>query len=186
MNTMPILYFDPSSVPGLHDIYLEYVRERIISRHEFLLTSGEICKNIYFVEAGLLRCFYRHENKEISSWFAQEGDFCWSPESFLHQQPGVEQIQALEDSVVSYFSVDALRCICTLFPEYRELERTVTQRHLLAVQKKMQAMWMVQSPDRLAWFRSTFPGLQERIHGKHLASWLGITEVMMSRILHHA
>ncbi len=186
MNTIPIQYYNPASIPGLHDIYLEYVMSRSFSSHELLLSPGETCKNIYFVESGLLRCFYHHGGKEISSWFAQEGDFCWSPESFLHQQPGMEHIQALEDSVVSYLSIDALRCICTLFPEYKELERTVMQRHLLASQRKMQAMWMQQSPARLAWFQSAFPGLQQRIHGKHLASWLGITEVMMSRILHRS
>jgi len=186
MNSIPILYCDPSSIPGLYDIFMEYVRERILASHDVLLRPGEICRNIYFVESGLLRCFYHHDGKEVSSWFAQEGDFCWSPESFLHQKPGIEQIEALENTVVSYFSFDALRCIYSLFPEYRELERTVTERHLLAVRRKMQAMWMEQSPARLAWFQKEYPGLQERIHGKHLASWLGITEVMMSRILHRS
>ena len=185
MNTTPVLYCDPAASPGLHDMFMEYVRERILARHDILLRPGEICKNIYFVESGLLRCFYHHGGKEVTSWFAQKGDFCWSPESFLHQKPGIEQIEALEENtVISFFSFDALRCIYTLFPEFRALEESVTQRHLLAVQRKMQAMWMQQSPARLAWFQQEFPGLQKRIHGKHLASWLGITEVMMSRILH--
>ena len=78
---VPINYCASIISPELNDYLLEYGQERPLARHSFLLKAGEICKNIYFVEAGLLRCFYRKGNKEISSCFAQEGEVCWSPES---------------------------------------------------------------------------------------------------------
>ena len=182
---IPIKYCTSTLSPALNNHYLEYGRVRSFDKYDFLLKAGEVCRNIYFVEAGLLRCFYRRGDKEISSWFAREGEFCWSAESFLRQQAATEHIQVMEDAIVSYLSFTALQCICRDFPQFGMLEKTVTQRHLWACEHKMQAMWMQQSPARLAWFARQFPGLLEKVSGKYVASYLGITEVMLSRLLHH-
>jgi len=180
---VPIKYCTSALSPGLNDYYLEYGQFRSFPRHAFLLKAGDICKHIYFVESGVLRCFHRKGGKEISSWFAREGDFCWSAESFLQQQETLEYIQVVEDAVVCYLSYAGLQCICTDFPVFGMLEKTVTQRHLFLCQQKMQAMWMQQSPAKLAWFIRQFPGLMGKVPGKYIASYLGITEVMLSRLL---
>jgi CRP-like cAMP-binding protein len=180
---IPIKYCTSALSPELNDHYLEYGRLRRFRRHTFLLRAGEVCRNIYFVESGVLRCFYHKGGKEISSWFAQEGDFCWSAESFLRQQPATEYIEVLENAVVTCLSYTGLACICRDFPLFGMLERTVTQRHLFLSQEKIQAMWMQQSPARLSWFIQQFPRLKGKVPGKYIASYLGITEVMLSRLL---
>lgn len=182
---VPIKYCTSTLSPALNDHYLEYGRVRSFGKQDFLLKAGEVCRNIYFVEAGLLRSFYHRGGKEISSSFAQEGEFCWSAESFLRQQPGREHIQVIEDAIVTCLSFASLQCICLDFPQFGMLEKTVTQRHLWACENKMRSMWMQQSPARLTWFVQQFPGLLEKAPGKYIASYLGITEVMLSRILHH-
>lgn len=174
----------PKLYPELNDLYLEYAQVRPYRRQTFLLKAGEVCRHIYFVESGVLRCYYRRNNKDISSWFAQEGQCCWSAESFLRQQKGIEYIQVIEDATVSLLSYGGLECICHLYPLFGMLQQEVTQRHLLATESKMQAMWMQQSPQRLAWFVRQFPGLLEKVAGKYIASYLGITEVMLSRLRH--
>ncbi|HVW63062.1 MAG TPA: Crp/Fnr family transcriptional regulator [Puia sp.] len=180
---IPIKYCTSALSPELNDHYLEYGQLRRFRRHTFLLRTGEVCRNIYFVESGMLRCFYYKGGKEISSWFAQEGDFCWSAESFLRQQPATEYIEVLEDAVVTCLSYTGLECICSDFPLFGMLERAVTQQHLFLSQQKMQAMWMQQSPERLSWFIRQFPHLWGKVPGKYIASYLGITEVMLSRLL---
>jgi CRP/FNR family transcriptional regulator, anaerobic regulatory protein len=182
---IPISYFSRPLSPALKDAYLERIRACSFASHRFLLKAGEICRHIYFVESGLLRCYYRRGNKEISSCFAQEGAYCWSAASFLLQQPGIEYIQVVEPSIVCMLSYDSLQCISLDFPQFDMLKQEVTRRHLLDCESKMQAMWMQQSPQRLAWFVRRFPGLLEKARAKHIASYLGITEVMLSRLRHH-
>ena len=181
---IPISYFPRTLSPALNDAYLERIQACSFVSNRFLLKAGEICKHIYFVESGLLRCYYRRSNKEISSWFAPEGAFCWSAESFLRQKAAIEYIQVVEPSIVSMLSYDSLQCICLDFPQFDLLKQEVIGRHLLSCESKMQAMWMQQSPQRLAWFVRQFPGLLEKATGKHVASYLGITEVMLSRLRH--
>lgn len=181
---IPISYFPEVLSPALNDAYLERIQACSYASNRFLLKAGETSRYIYFVESGLLRCYYRRANKEVSSWFAPEGAFCWSAESFLRQQPGIEYIQVVEPSIVSKLSYDSLQCICLDFPQFDRLRQEVTGRHLLACESRMQAMWMQPSPQRLAWFVRRFPGLLEKATGKHVASYLGITEVMLSRLRH--
>jgi len=181
---VPLKYCTSPLSPELNDYYHEYGHVRSFARNTFLLKAGEVCRNIYFVESGLLRCFHRRGGKEISSWFAEEGGFCWSAESFLGQQPGTEFIQVVEDSIICYFSYVGLQCICQDFPQFGMLEKTVTQKHLFTCQQRMQAMWMRQSPAKLDWFIRRYPGLLGKMQGKYIASFLGISEVMLSRLLH--
>jgi CRP-like cAMP-binding protein len=160
---------------------LEYLRERVLSREAFLLKPGEVCHHLYFVESGLLRCFYHKGDKEISSRFIQEGEVGWSPESFLLQHKGTEYIQALERSHVITLSYEDIQSICWFFPIFDMVRRRITEASLIAHEQRMQAMWMQRSDERLAWFIRQFPGLLDKVTGRHIASYLGISEVMLSR-----
>jgi CRP/FNR family transcriptional regulator, anaerobic regulatory protein len=64
--------------------------------------------DIWFIEKGMLRCFYMLEDKEVSSWFMKEGDVTVSVESFFRQTISYESIQALEDSTVHYITFHTL------------------------------------------------------------------------------
>ena len=168
----------------LHEYLLEYQREKFLPREAFLLQPGEICRHLYFVESGLLRCFYRQDDKEISSRFVQPGEICWSAESFLRQQKGIEYIQALERTHVVTLSFPALLCICLDFPQFEKAKQKWIEDFLIDGEQRMQAMWMQRSNDKLAWFEKRFPALLEKVWGKYIASYLGITEVMLSRLRH--
>ena len=181
---VPILYCSSILTPELVDYLLEYQREKFLPRESFLLKAGETCHHLYFVESGLLRCFYHQGDKEISSRFVQPGEVCWSPESFLRQKEGIEYIQALERSSVAALSFQAIQCICQDFPLFRTVKQQITESFLIDCEQRMQAMWMQRSGEKLAWFVRRYPGLLEKVSGKYAASYLGMTEVMLSRQRH--
>ncbi len=43
-------------------------------KKEYLLKEGEICKEIFYVQKGLLRVYIINEGKEINTWFVKEGE----------------------------------------------------------------------------------------------------------------
>lgn len=85
---------------GLKEYLYRTLKKQSFSKKDLILKKGRIATNIYFIEKGLVRCFYEKNGKEVSSWFMKEGDFIISVESFYNQKPGNETIQALEDCSV--------------------------------------------------------------------------------------
>ena len=183
MNT-PVKYCAAILSADLNCYLLEYLREKTLPREAFLLKAGEVCHHLYFVESGLLRCFYYTDDKEISSRFIQAGEVGWSPESFLLQRKGIEYIQALERTHIVTLSLEHLQCICRDFPLFTTVRQQITEAALIAQEQRTQAMWMQRSDEKLAWFTRCYPELLDKVTGKHIASYLGISEVMLSRLRH--
>ena len=163
---------------------MEYMRERILPSGAMLLKAEEVCHHLYFVESGLLRCFYYQGGKEISSRFVQQGEICWSAQSFLLRQTGTEYIQALERSNLVSLSFQALHLLSQQFPSFDRVRQQITETYLIEIEQRMRAMWMQRSGEKLDWFERRFPGLLEKVQNRHIASYLGITEVMLSRLRH--
>lgn len=167
---------------ALRDHLEDIVKEKELSRKEYLLRAGQICSNIYFIESGLLRSYYFKGGKEVSSCFMKEGDICTSVESFFTQQYGQENIQAVEDCIVYYISYEELQFIYRNFSEFNTIGRILVERCCLQTVQRITAMWMQRAHDRYAWLANAFPDLLQRVPAKYLASYLGITEVMLSNI----
>ena len=72
------------------------LKKKELKKKELLLSAGSICRNVYFVSQGLLRCYYL-EDGEVCKWFMKEGDVVYSVRSFLTQTASNEYIQALEN-----------------------------------------------------------------------------------------
>jgi CRP-like cAMP-binding protein len=153
-----------------------------LGRKEMLLKAGHICRQICFVESGLLRCFYIKGETEICSWFMKEGDVLISIESYYDQKPSYESIQALEDSVLYYIDYSELQFIYREFPEFNFIGRVLTEKYHKRWAQQLFGLRMQQAPERYKWLLANFPDLILRTPAKYLASYLGITEVTLSNI----
>jgi len=174
------------SVQAMSPALIEYlgsvVKTKELARKDLLLKAGHICQHIYFVEKGLLRCFYVKGETEICSWFMKEKDVMISIESFFQRTTSYESIQALEDSILHYISYDELYYIYRNFPEFNYTGREIIKTYYILCAKQLYGLRMQQAPDRYLWLRENHPELILRVPAKYLASWLGITEVMFSKI----
>ncbi len=112
---------------------LTVLKSRILSKKQFLLKTGSVCNKVYFIEKGLIRCFYEKDDKEVCSWFMKEGDIIISVESFYNQMPSYENIQALEDCFVYYIEYDDLQFIYNNFPEFNYVEEFLLKNIILYV-----------------------------------------------------
>src|SRR6202035_3567234 len=101
--------------PELREQLIRLLKTRAFARKEFLLKAGHISRNIYFIEKGLVRCFYLLGNRDISAWFMKEGDVVVSVNSFFGQVQSSESIQALEDTTVHYISYEELEALYERF-----------------------------------------------------------------------
>ncbi len=168
--------------PGLAEYMTEIVQWKELAKKEFLLKAGHLCRNIYFIEKGLLRCFYFKGESEICSWFMKENDVIVSIESFFLRTVSYESIQALEDCALYYISYEDLYHIYRTYPEFNWTGRELMQNYYIFWAKQLYGLRMQQAPERYKWLLVNFPDLILRVPAKYLASWLGITPVMLSII----
>jgi CRP-like cAMP-binding protein len=167
---------------GLKQHLAKLLKEKQIPKKEYLLRAGHICQNIYFIGKGLLRCFYIKEEHEVCSWFMKEGDVIVSVESFFAQKKSYESIQALEDCLVYYIGYDELQFIYHHYPEFNFISRVLLQKYYMLSEQRLYSIRMQRSQERYDYLLEHFPDLILRVPAKYLASYLGITEVTMSKI----
>jgi CRP/FNR family transcriptional regulator, anaerobic regulatory protein len=153
-----------------------------LKRKDFLLKAGHVCKNIYFIEEGLLRCFYLQGQQEVCSWFMKEGDVIASVGSFFDQKESYESIQALENCTVHYVSFGELQDMYRRFPEFNYVGRVLVQKYYKLSEQRLYSLRMHRGLERFELLKNDYPELVQRVEQKYLASYLGITEQYLSML----
>ena len=167
---------------GLSGHLHEIIRYREIKKGDFLLKAGHMCRDIHFIDTGLLRCFYCKGDTEVSSWFMKDGDVIVSVESFFQRKPSYEWIQALEDCKLYYISYEQLYGIYHLYPEFNFISRELLQHYYILWTQLLHAIRMKSAEEKYEWLLERFPDYILRIPAKHLSSWLSISETHFSDV----
>lgn len=153
-----------------------------IRKNQNLQEIGQRCKTIYFVKEGLARIFYLKDSNEVTEYFAFENDLIIRAESLFTGKPSLKAIQALEDTVFIGIPADQLFALFDVFPETERLFRKIIEQAYVATVNRMEAIQFHPAEERYAQLLEEKPALITRIPLKHIASYLGITQVSLSRI----
>jgi CRP-like cAMP-binding protein len=156
---------------------------QVIKKNTAVLKSGDVCRNFYFVTKGCLRMYHTDEkgNDHIVT-FSPENWWAVELSSFYSRGPAVYSIDALEDTEVFYFTPQHLETLYEQVPKFERFFRIFLQNAVVLYQRRMTAVLSLQAEDRYMRFRKLYPGLEQRIAQKHIASYLGITPVFLSML----
>lgn len=153
-----------------------------IAKHEFLLTQGQVCRHLYFLEKGALRGFYNLDGKEITHWFGFEKDFVTSFHSFITHEASVENIQLLEGCILWAISKETLT---NLFNQYHEIERLMRiayEKYYIRLEERFVNAQFKSASERYENLLQQTPHIIERVPLGYIASYLGISQETLSRI----
>jgi CRP-like cAMP-binding protein len=167
--------------PELKNHLLNILKVKNLAKKEFLLKIGQTCRNVYFIQTGLVRAYYLNDGAEISSWFMKEGDVIFSIESFYSQTPAYEYIQCLEDCVVFYVSYQELQDIYNKYVEFNYIGRLLTEKYYALTEKKLRAFRMHPAKDRYEFLEQNHADLIGRVPDQYLASYIGLRKETLSR-----
>lgn len=154
----------------------------MLAKNEYLLTEGQVCRHLYFLQQGALRGFYKLDGKEITHWFGFENDFVTSFHSFTTHEPSVENIQLLEGSILWSISKDT---VSDLFNEYHEIERLVRiayEKYYIRLEERFVNAQFKTARERYENLLQQTPHILERVPLGCVASYLGISQETLSRI----
>jgi CRP-like cAMP-binding protein len=156
--------------------------EQVLTKNEYLITEGNVCRHLYFVEHGALRGYYNLDGKEITHWFGFANDFVTSFHSFITQQPTVENIQLLEGSILWSISKDKLNDLFKQFPEIDRLVRIAYEKYYIRLEERFVNAQFKTATERYENLLSDSPHIIERVPLGYLASYLGVSQETLSRI----
>ena len=159
------------------------LQHKVIKKNDVLLDSGEICRNIYFVNKGCLRIFNTDDNGDdhIISFCPE---YWWAVDisSFAEQEPAYYAIDALENTAIFYLDHSVLEQLYIDIPKLERFFRILTQNGFNLYQRRITSSLSKTAEERYAQFQQQYAGLEQRIAQKHIASYLGITPVFLSKI----
>jgi len=160
----------------------EIVKTTSIKKDEFLLKEGEVCKNLYFIHKGLLKCFYILHDTPVSDWFFGELETIVSIDSFYDQKPSEDFIQALEDTDLFYISFEDLENLYRDFIEFNVIGRILTNKYLRIWHRQARNLRMMTADERYSFLLSKQPDLVHRVPVRDLASYLDMSRETLSRM----
>ncbi|UFH32433.1 Crp/Fnr family transcriptional regulator [Chryseobacterium sp. C-71] len=154
-----------------------------VSKGELLLQYGEVCRNTFFVEKGLLRMFSIDKNgKEHIIQFAPENWLIGDRSSLYFSEKSNYYIEAVEDSEVSVLQRDFFNRLLEEFPNSIEKNDLVLQKHVKSLQDRINSLLGETAEERYLKFIKMYPDLLLRVPQWMVASYLGITPESLSRV----
>lgn len=182
---MPLLKQISSIIPLSKELEKEIkaaAKTVSVAKDKHILKKDTRCTNLYFIESGLLRGYYFENEKEITHWFASEGEFATGFYSFISKEPSFEYIEALEDCTLTEISYTALQNLYAKFPETERLGRIITENYYLKLEERLLSLQFKTAKERYHNLLDTNSKLLQRAPLGQIASYLGITQETLSRI----
>ena len=162
---------------------LEQIGEKLIcKRNSLLIRQDKIQKDIYFLASGLARVYYETADRQITLDFISPGGTLISMNSYVHGTPGYENIDLLEDSIV--FKVDQKQ-LFTLYESDIAIAnwgRKMAELEFIKAEQRTMSKLFNTAQERYADLLKKYPQYIQRIKLGYIASYLGVSQVTLSRI----
>ncbi len=158
------------------------LRHKSSAKGEYLLEAGHVCSRIYFIDSGLAKTFFYTGTREFIMRFFAEGDMFTVLDTFVSRKPSTYSIKALEPTEATYLNHADLESLCA---EYHSMETFFRKLLSAAAVNMMDRIGgTLEEKAQVAYhkFLREHGKLLQRISLADLSSYLGITQVSLSRI----
>lgn len=157
-------------------------KQALYTKDDLLLQAGQTCKNLYFIEQGLVKMFFFKEDKEFIMRFFPENSLVTGLDSYIMQMPSDFSIRALETTTITYVSKKELELLCKKHACLEEAYRNFFALVSLNMMKRISEMLEENAGERYNNFIRDNGQLLQRISLGDLSGYIGITQVSLSRI----
>lgn len=165
------------------DICKSLFSPKKLRRRQYILQQDDLCKNLIFVEKGILRSYsVDSKGNEHILQFAPEGWWISDIYSFLTGEAAVYNIEAIEDSELLLISKSSLDELYERVPKFERYFRLLTQANMVATHRRLTASLSDSADEKYLRLLSAYPNIVARVPQHMIASYLGITPETLSRV----
>lgn len=148
----------------------------------YIHKEGEVCNKILFIQHGCVSMIYERDNKSFIKDFIFQNDFASVYESFLSQQPARYSLKAVNDCQFQSISRNKLERAFQETPILKNLAAKLTESAYLNVTKRLESLITLSAEQRYLELLERRSNLLSEVPLYLIASYLGITDVALSRI----
>lgn len=163
--------------------FLSLFTSRRMGKEEMFQRSGDAPTELCFVNAGLLRMYYiTPDGKEMNKSFVLENSFAAAYSAWLSQTVARFNIQTLEETNMLVAPLEAITAMFSRHQCWERMGRILVEQLFIRKERRESEFLLDNAETRYKLFQQRYPGLEDRIPQYHIAGYLGITSVALSRI----
>lgn len=168
--------------PSSKEILKSNITEVILPKGHILLRSYKVERSIYFVKKGIARVYTNTGENEVTFLFCKEGDTIVSMKSYVLGQEGYEDVELLEDCELYKLSAEKLQILFKESIHIANWARRFAEKELIKTEERFISRQFRTAKERYKEILRDDPTLIQRVQLGYIASYLGITQVSLSRI----
>ena len=169
--------------PSESEFVISLMEKRTIAKKQYLLRTGEICRYDYFIAKGCVKvCYTDEKGIECIIKFAPENWWVIDLDSFLNGKPSFFYIQTIEDVELYQLSRSNYELLNKNLPQFQKFSNERWQQGFISLQQRIMQNLSMSAEERYHQFINKYPGLEQRIPLKLIASYLGITPEFLSML----
>jgi CRP-like cAMP-binding protein len=165
------------------DAWLDDTSLLSLDADEMLVRAGEPSRDLYFLHNGLLRLYYSTpDGKERNKAFYGPGKALGAVSAAITGSTSPFNIQALEPAVLVRADFDALYRNAHLHPELSRAVINLLSGAFIRNEQREAVLLTCNAQQRYQWLCDNEPELLQRLPQFHIASYLGVDAVSLSRL----
>ncbi len=139
-------------------------------------------KYIYFLQKGICRIYYYKEHKEVILDFCFPGQIILPLNSYIHGTPTYEIVDTLTDCILYKISIQKLQELYKESLAIANWGRKLAELETLKIEERLMQHLFKTASERYHDLLQKAPLLLQHIKLGYIATYLGVSQVTLSRI----
>ncbi len=157
--------------------------EKTIRKHDCMIREGMMGRELGYILEGEMRHYYTHAEDQRTTYFYFENAFVGPYMSCVTGQPSQLTIEALSDTRLLVFPYEGFKELFQKSHTWERFGRRLAEYLAIGLEERMVGLLTLSPEERyMELLGSNKKKILERIPQQHIANYLGITPVSLSRI----
>ena len=164
------------------DILESVLVMRKFTKGEIVLKEGDVCRDILYIDTGLLRQFYNKRGRMVTEHLGVDGTIVMCIESLFREEPTKLQIEALENTTCYALPKQRLEEVALHNVNIQILYRKILEESLILSQVHADLVRFESAQDRYKRLCKLMPKVVQRAPLNYIANYLQMTPETLSRV----
>lgn len=163
--------------------YTSLLKIKKVKKKQYIVQPDFVCNHRTYIAKGAMRSYLLDENGQehtvaiaIDDWWI--ADFA----SYIYREPATLFVEALEDTTLIQISYDDEQELMTNLPKFARFYLNLVQFGFANLQRRILSDISLNAAERYENFLLKYPAMAARIPQYALASYLGISHELLSKI----